>query len=483
MKGVYVIILVATVTLFSLTTADDDLEVEAPSGKLISTFQIVRFPNDPCSGTAGTRNGTCYTSAECSDKGGASAGSCADGFGVCCTFVITSCGQSSAENITYWDAPATVCAGCSCDLNINAINDNICQLRLDFLTFIITGPSTQTISEVNMQFSAPLISAEPLNTGSAWTTNCLTDTFSVSSPNFANKPPVLCGINSGMHMYVDMDSDVTNVLSFVFQTISGPAAIAGATSTRGIGAIAARDWDITVLQYECGYVNSAPPGCTQYLWADTGLQVAGWILSYNFQAAGTKHLANQNQKVCIRRERTICWASFYLLAAGTYNIAGRSAGAALHPNNYGVSGVPCGFQCEGGVGITDADTNCAYDCIIIPGSFVVANAADGLVIAVPNAAQVQARTAAATNHSPAPPQTGGAVNFGYPANVAFDALAVANVWNVDGEATATSVFTQHVPFQLTFKSDGHEGAGTDSEHFNLVGSIGLKLSYDLIPCA
>ena len=41
------------------------------------------FPNDPCSG--GTKNGTCYTQAECSQRGGTNAGSCAGGFGVCCT--------------------------------------------------------------------------------------------------------------------------------------------------------------------------------------------------------------------------------------------------------------------------------------------------------------------------------------------------------------------------------------------------------------
>ena len=31
------------------------------------------------------RNGTCYTSEECEDRDGAAAGSCADGYGICCT--------------------------------------------------------------------------------------------------------------------------------------------------------------------------------------------------------------------------------------------------------------------------------------------------------------------------------------------------------------------------------------------------------------
>ncbi len=45
---------------------------------------VHRFPNDPCSGT-GSRNGTCYTASECSSRGGTDGGSCASGFGVCCT--------------------------------------------------------------------------------------------------------------------------------------------------------------------------------------------------------------------------------------------------------------------------------------------------------------------------------------------------------------------------------------------------------------
>merc|ERR1712223_1073370 len=115
--------------------------------KLISTFQIVRFPNDVCVGS-NSRNGTCYTGAECSDKGGTSSGSCADGFGVCCTFLITTCGSSSSENTTYWTNPTTVSSG-PCDLTVCPIDDDICSIRLDLTTFVITGPSIRTALELN----------------------------------------------------------------------------------------------------------------------------------------------------------------------------------------------------------------------------------------------------------------------------------------------------------------------------------------------
>ena len=52
--------------------------------ELFQVFCVVRFKNEACTGT-GTKNGTCYTSEECDVKGGTKEGSCADGFGVCCT--------------------------------------------------------------------------------------------------------------------------------------------------------------------------------------------------------------------------------------------------------------------------------------------------------------------------------------------------------------------------------------------------------------
>merc|ERR1719266_3288610 len=122
----------------SATAIVDDARDE----KLISTFQIVRFPNEPCVGS-NSRNGTCYTSAECSDKSGTSSGSCADGFGVCCTFLIQTCGSSSGENITYWATPSSgITSGTQsdCKLTVCPVSDDICSLRLDFTTFVITGP-------------------------------------------------------------------------------------------------------------------------------------------------------------------------------------------------------------------------------------------------------------------------------------------------------------------------------------------------------
>ena len=43
-----------------------------------------RFPNGVCTSKTSGRNGTCYASEECGERGGVASGECAGGYGVCC---------------------------------------------------------------------------------------------------------------------------------------------------------------------------------------------------------------------------------------------------------------------------------------------------------------------------------------------------------------------------------------------------------------
>ena len=54
------------------------------SCSVLSLFTIVSFKNEACASTTTGTNGTCYSSNECVKLGGASSGTCASGFGVCC---------------------------------------------------------------------------------------------------------------------------------------------------------------------------------------------------------------------------------------------------------------------------------------------------------------------------------------------------------------------------------------------------------------
>ena len=94
-------------------------------------------------------------------------------------------------------------------------------------------------------------------------------------------------------VYVDMGSDCTDL-----------------TSKLGTASVNPK-WIIRVTQYEVTYDNLAPFGCTQYYWAeDSDSDGKGTIQSYNW--SGSKHLADQDQVICIRREddkTQICYST------------------------------------------------------------------------------------------------------------------------------------------------------------------------------
>merc|ERR1719189_1601918 len=116
---------------------------ETREGRVLPVFQVVKFPNDVCAGTS--RNGTCYTAEECSTKGGTSDGSCASGFGVCCTFTLA-CGGSSSENQTYIVQASATAVTSPCSYTICPVSSEICRIRYDFTTFILAAAVAGTTS-------------------------------------------------------------------------------------------------------------------------------------------------------------------------------------------------------------------------------------------------------------------------------------------------------------------------------------------------
>ena len=69
--------------LFSFVYAENEDGDGTRKGKILNLFSIIRFPNSVCAGDA--LNGTCYAAEECSSRGGVQSGTCASGYGVCCT--------------------------------------------------------------------------------------------------------------------------------------------------------------------------------------------------------------------------------------------------------------------------------------------------------------------------------------------------------------------------------------------------------------
>eukprot|EP00095_Tigriopus_kingsejongensis_P001171 maker-scaffold415_size178368-snap-gene-0.24 protein:Tk01171 transcript:maker-scaffold415_size178368-snap-gene-0.24-mRNA-1 annotation:"hypothetical protein Y032_0655g1201" len=250
-----------------------------------------------------------------------------------------SCGSTFSENCTYFENAGGQPGSCS--LKVCRSSDNICQLRLDFNMFVVTGPSTAIASVAKAINGVPVTDIlQGISVSVA--SQCLTDTFSVTSPGFQS-PPVICGSNNGEHMYVDA-SELCNTLNFQL-------------GTAGVGAnLANRQWSIKITQYSCDFTNLAPQGCTQYFFGpDTDT-----VQTFNF--AGGQHLAGQDQSICVRRERNncrICWTAAVdtdFVLSGKTNAVQKKV----------TSSVCCGYGNQGLA--TDG-----FDCLNIPGALNPAN--------------------------------------------------------------------------------------------------------------
>jgi len=298
----------------------------------LSVFQVVRFPNTGCTGSS-SLNGTCYTTSECTNKGGTSSGSCANGFGVCCTFTL-GCGGKIAENCTYFQSASSSQPAGQCGVTICKCSTDICQLRMDFNTFVIAGPSTTTAS-VLQEAGGSISGAGGKPASSA--TQCLTDSFTITGVPGGN-PPVICGTNTGYHVYADA-SDSCNTIDFQL-------------GTNNIGTtIPTRQWNIKITQISCMDVNRSPSGCTQYRYGST----SGVINSFNW--ANGVQLASQQQTICIRRERGYCKICYSTQTPLTdFQISGKTAS-----KGFAFQSMCCGY---GAAGLGTM----GYDCLVIPGA-------------------------------------------------------------------------------------------------------------------
>jgi len=246
------------------------LSSSAPSP--IGLFSVVQFPNDACTTTSGL-TGTCVTSTECTSKSGSASGGCAAGFGVCCLITSATCtssGTSISQNNTYLQNPSypstftTPTSATDCAYTINKINDNICQLRLDFQT---------------------------LELGQTIGTGACTDTFqptvSVDSSS-TNSYPSICGKSNGHHMYIHIGRTASATASLKVSLASGSSSA---------------KWNILTRQIECDTVWSAPDGCSMWL---TGTSGEWSMYGYTSGTTDTEYLMNQNYRVCMRQEEGFC---------------------------------------------------------------------------------------------------------------------------------------------------------------------------------
>ncbi|XP_039947908.1 uncharacterized protein LOC120766453 [Bactrocera tryoni] len=241
----------------------------------LSLFEVIKFENTKCSVAMDeidirvrALEGICYHEFECKSLGGIPTEPCAEGVGVCCVF-LTGCGDTTKQSVVYFESPNypnPVREMLICVLIIN-LRDNVQQLRLDFIQFEINRPTDG---------------------------DCVEDQFIVSGQNINFAVPILCGINTGQHIYVDVNNSFERkiYLSFITKLANGD-----------------RAFNIKILQLES---DLAPEGCLQFYTENDGE-----VKSFNYDAdgafvnkAGATYFNNLNYVICLQRSKDMCSVSY-----------------------------------------------------------------------------------------------------------------------------------------------------------------------------
>ncbi|XP_040568463.1 uncharacterized protein [Lepeophtheirus salmonis] len=282
-------------------------------------------------------NGTCLTANDCQSRNGSPGGTCAAGYGTCC-IISLGCGGMSSSNNTYFTSSGTETGMCS--VTICPCDSNVCQLRLEFESFMLAGPSTISTSAFTIIKGTGVAGIGGKSTAVSQKTLCLSDTFSITSPGGATGPTI-CGINTGQHMIMPMNSPSCNTLNMNLRGGPGSA-----------------NWRIRAIQTECNSEVRAPDGCTKFFFGP----VSHCLLTYNFD--GGLHLGNQMENFCIRRERRMCSICYSTAMDMDFDLTTKiAAGTKLS----GDSGQCCNY------GKTNQNHK-GYDCIILPGKVFMSKA-------------------------------------------------------------------------------------------------------------
>ncbi|XP_065340133.1 uncharacterized protein LOC135939592 [Cloeon dipterum] len=248
----------AVTTTFLNEAKDEEL------ARFLNLLTLVRFANSECQSTEGLI-GSCYPDNECVGLGGLIGGTCANGFGVCCVFIGT-CGDRLQANGSYFQSPnfpdlmPTSNQPQSCYFEILKTNPWVTQIRLDFDFFELANP-----------------------TGG----ECQNDRLIISGQATGSPVPAMCGINTGQHVYFDLQNKRTPV-RFTVVTLSNSSVRAN------------RRWRIRLTQLNPRDVPlAAPSHCLQYYTTPSGV-----VQSFNY--VGGAYTNNLNYVICFKKMSGAC---------------------------------------------------------------------------------------------------------------------------------------------------------------------------------
>ncbi|CAO1411408.1 unnamed protein product [Diamesa hyperborea] len=241
-------------------------------GRFLNLFTIIKFDNVPCTTARKPLrqlSGTCYHEIECLQLGGIAVDRCAKGFGVCCVFK-AGCNTITQQNVTYFESPKfprayqRSLASCILTILIPKIK-NVKQVLLEFLFFELLAPKDG---------------------------DCVDDKLIINGKGL-NTYPIICGIATGQHMYIEvgdlMDEKLT--LTVITQTTED------------------RAFSIKITQL---IDNLAPRDCLQYFTEPEGI-----IKTFNYDDISKivtyrnpSYFNNLNYAICIRRSDGFCTITY-----------------------------------------------------------------------------------------------------------------------------------------------------------------------------
>ncbi|XP_046978214.1 uncharacterized protein LOC124543928 isoform X3 [Vanessa cardui] len=237
--------------------------------RFLDVFEVVEFDHVTCSALNGFE-GTCLHEYDCQKLGGKTMGTCADGYGTCCVMQFTCDGRSSSPSVWFTNPgyPTPSPDRLSCSFTLEKYSDEVKQIRLDFKSFEILPPTAGS---------------------------CEQDQFLVTGQNVNNVIPILCGINTGQHVYIEV-SNAEGPIVLSFQTVSEEN----------------RLFSIKVSQLISSDNLKAPSGCLQYYKNEHG-----YIESFNYRDTSeigitriSSYLNYLNYAICIERAHAFCSVTY-----------------------------------------------------------------------------------------------------------------------------------------------------------------------------
>ncbi|XP_046457168.1 uncharacterized protein LOC124204172 isoform X4 [Daphnia pulex] len=424
-----------------------------PFGGLSNRISITYNPNmensfetfDSCTSPSPSGDaGICVPGSVCSLFSGRPIGSCPLGK-ICCINTVNKCGGAVTLNNTYWHSPTTPISDYStCALTVRTdyklaeqMKKPICQIRLDFVSFNTAQPTAGTC----------------------------TDTFQVGGATTV--APIICGDNTGQHMYLDLPSSAltpSNVqLMFSFGAVTGT-----------------RSWNIKIAMLPCGASYLAPVDCLQYFTDPTGR-----VTSFNWQdvpVSATRQLNNQHYNICFRTELVslkraaqMCFSVCSVSNGDAFSITTPTSTAAALAAIAVTTATANLAAAQAQLAVTQAGINPLLPTAAQYLAVINANTAVRDSQAALSAAQTTFATATATAASLSGVGISAPVNGVNMATCLYDFLVIAGARDAANDeadrycgnalnpaanplSTNVQVCTLIRPFKISYRTDGTEGA-------------------------